>query len=159
MKFIRSITGLSTALLLFSLNTSAQPTRDRILDDVHIKDKNGCITIQIAFTFPVSYISHYPFEKGDELRIALEPINIPPSQREDLFDRETIKPHRHKKTPLVEVTYEGDINGFSATLLFSEVVTYEVGQGSDFRSLLVSVRNPITSPDGITCPHLPKIKH
>jgi hypothetical protein len=160
MKLTRSITGILTGLLFISFNASAQPTLNYVLDNVHIRDKNGCITVRIAFTLPINYVSHYPFNKGDELRIKIDPVSTSPSERETLFDREVIKPHRHKqKTPLVQVMYEGDIdNDFSITLLFSEEVAYEVGQGEDFRSILVSIRNPTAAPDGVTCPHLPKIK-
>jgi len=154
------MTGIFTGLFFLSLNASAQPTLDRILDDVYVKDKDGCVTIQVAFTFPVSYVNHFPFGKGDELRIQIEPVSVSPLDQEVLYNRETLKPHRHKqKTPFVQVTYEGDIDsGFSITLLFSEVVTYEVGQGADFRSILVSMQNPDTTSDGVTCPHLPKSK-
>lgn len=159
MKYLKLITGTLAGLLL-TFNASAQSIRDHVLDDVYVKEKDGCVTIQVAFTFPVSYVNHFPFDKGDELRIQFEPIGLGPAEREELFDRETLKPHRHKlKTPFIQVTYEGDIDeGFSLTLLFSEPVSYEVGQGPDFRSILISLQNQTPMPDGTSCPHLPKIK-
>jgi hypothetical protein len=159
MKFLKSITAILAGILIFSLNVPAQPVRDRILDDVHIIDKNGCPTIQVSFTFPVRYVRHFPFGKGDELQIQIEPINIGPLEQEVLFDRESYTPPHHKHVPLDDVIYEGDIEGGPyLTLLFTKEVSYEVGQGPDFRSILVSIQNPSRTPDGTSCPHLPKIQ-
>ena len=159
MKPFKSITGILAGLLIFSLNVQAQPVRDRILDDVHVMDKNGCIIIQVAFTFPVRYVRHFPFDKGDELQIQIEPINIGPLEQEVLSDRESFTPPHHKKVPLDDVIYEGDIEGGPyLTLLFTREVSYEVGQGQDFRSILVSIQNPSHTPDGTSCPHLPNNK-
>ena len=159
MKLIKSLTGMVTGVLIIAQCASAQPTRDRILDDVHISDKNGCYTIKIAFTFPVSYIRHFPFDKGDELQIQIEPINLGPLEQQAISSRESIKPPHNKKVPLDEVTFDGSIEGGPfLNLYFTKVVNYEVGQGSDFRSILVSIRNQDPGPDTETCPHLPKNK-
>jgi len=157
MKSFTSITGILAGLLIFSLNASAQPIRDRILDDVHVSDKDGCVTIQVAFTFPVRYVRHFPFDKGDELQIQIEPITIGPLEQEVLFNRESFTPPHLKKVPLDDVIYEGDVEGGPyLTLLFTREVSYEVGQGQDFRSILISIQNPTSTPDGTSCPHLPK---
>jgi len=161
MTFIKSLTGMVIGVFIIAQCASAQPTRDRILDDVHIIDKNGCYTIKIAFTFPVSYIRHFPFDKGKELQIQIEPINLGPLMQEAISSRESIKPPHHKKVPLNEVTFEGNAEGGPyLNLYFDKVVNYEVGQGTDFRSIMVAIRNkdPDPGPDAVTCPHLPKNK-
>lgn len=157
MTLVRSISGIFSGLLFVSLSASAQPNRDRILDDIHIADKGACSEIQVAFTFPIRYVKHFPFENGDELHIQLEPISISPLEQEAIFDRESLRPPNHKNLPLDEVVYEGDIEGgHYVTLFFTESVAYEVGQGADFRSLLISVRDPHPAPGAPACPHLPK---
>ena len=87
MKFIKSLTGIVIGVFFIAQYASAQPTRDRILDDVHIGEKNGCYTIKIAFTFPVRYVRHFPFKKGDELQIQIEPITMGPLEQQAIFDR------------------------------------------------------------------------
>lgn len=160
MKFTKSLTGLVIGVFLIPLSASAQPTRDRILDDVHIGEKNGCYTIKIAFTFPVRYVRHFPFKKGDELQIQIEPITMGPLERQSMFDRESIKPPHHKNLPLDEVTYEGDVAGGPyLNVYFNEVVNYEVAQGTDFRSILVAIQDPHPPAGTEACPHLPKKKH
>jgi len=159
MRLLKSMTGLLTGILFISAVASAQPTRDSILDDVHIEKKDGCITVHIGFTFPVRYVRHFPFEKGDELQIQIEPISLGPLEQESIFGRESFTPPHSRKASLEDVIYEGDIEGGPyLRLLFTREVRFEVGQGADFRSILVALRNPAPG-DTPSCPHLPDYKH
>lgn len=161
MRFFKSLSPISIliGLLFFTSITTAQPARDRILDDVHIKEKDGCVTIHIGFTFPVRYVRHFPFEKGDELQIQIEPIALGPLEQEAIFDRESTTPPHHRKASLEDVIYEGDIEGGPfLRLLFTKEVGFEVGQGADFRSILVALRKPAAGSDTPACPHLPDYK-
>jgi hypothetical protein len=159
MRILKSITGLLTGIVFVSTISTAQPARDRILDDVHIEEKGGCVTIHIGFTFPVRYVRHFPFEKGDELQIQIEPIALGPLEQEAIFDRESLTPPHHRRASLEDVIYEGDIEGGPfLRLLFTREVRFEVGQGADFRSIKVALRNPAPASDTPSCPHLPDYK-
>ena len=159
MRCIKSITSIVSGLLFISISASAQPPRNQILDDVHVTEKAGCYTVQIAFTFPVRYVRHFPFEQGKDLQIHIEPIAVGKLDKQAIFDRESMKMRPSVGLPLDQVVYEGDVEGGPYLhVLFNEVVNYEVGQGTDFRSILVAIQNTDTPPDTAICPHLPKIK-
>ncbi len=130
--------ALVIGLLACAAAPQAQPARDRILDDVRVSESDGCAFVTISFNFPVRYVRHFPYSQGNELRIQFEPINISPEDREFLFERESLRPWDREIAALLEVAYEGDIEGGPyLTLLFDQSVTFLAGQGLNFRSLSV----------------------
>lgn len=150
---LKILTVALVGLLLFSSGLQAQPTRDRILDDVQITEDTGCAVIQVGFNFPVRYVKHFPYEFGDELRIQLEAIVISPVDEEALFTRESVKPPSHNFAKLVEIVYEGDIvGGPFLTLLFRYPVAFKVKQGANFRSMIIAVPGPEASEPCLPSP-------
>ena len=144
---------LSLGGIMLAQAALSQPVRDRVLSEVRIVDGDECALVTISFNFPIRYVRHFPETAGDELRIHLEPIAVNPRDANALFKREAIKPPPSEIAPLVEVTYEGDITGGPyLTLSFNHPVQFKVGQGSDFRSLVVAVPLPETS---LPCEPLP----
>ena len=125
-------------VFLFTASVHGQPIQDRVLDNVTIEDEEEVVIIQVGFSFPVRYVSHFPPDSGDELRIQLTPIAVSVSDFDALFKREAIRPRPHEKLELIEVIYEGDIEGGPyLTLLFEEKTSYRVKQGKDYRSLVI----------------------
>jgi len=121
----------------------AEPTRDRILADIQIEESAECAVINVGFNFPIRYQRHFPAGGGNELRIGLLPISISPDDLKALFERESVRPPESDVAALSEVIYEGDMAGGPfLTLLFRHPVLYEVGQGTDYRSIRVAVRLP-----------------
>lgn len=133
------ISGLAV-LLLLAMVSLAQPSRNTILNDLNVVDNIDHSIIHIGFTFPVHYVRHYPINRGDEVHIQLELIPVNPSDLEELTKRESILPEENNSAKLVDVVYEGsDIGGRYLTIYFENPVTFEVGQGNDYRSLKVIV--------------------
>lgn len=131
------------ALLLVSTLLISQPVRDRILNEVVVSPVEETVRIEVFFTDVFRYVTHFPHETGDQLRIRIEPVAISISDRSAVFQREAVRPPNRDDAKLIEVLYEGDIPGGPyLTLLFASPVTYEVVPGGDFRSITVVVLPP-----------------
>ncbi len=104
---------------------------------------NDCTYIQIEFNFPVQYINHFPPKAGDELRIQINPIIVNPQDRSALLLREALSPPEDGDLGLLSLIYDGELSsGPVLTLQFRRPLSYSVGQGHDFRSVLVSIPGP-----------------
>ncbi len=142
-EIVRSAAAVVAGLLLFPAASLAQPVRDRLLADVRITEDPACAVIHVGFNFPVRYIRHFPYKTGDDLRIRIEPIAIGADDAAALSRRESASTPDNDFAGLIEVVFEGDfVTGPYLTLLFTSPVTFEVAQGTDFRSLTVSVVGP-----------------
>lgn len=128
------------ALLLVSTLLMSQPVRDRILNEVLVSQEEETVRIQVFFTDVFRYVTHFPHETGDQLRIRIEPVAVSISDRSAVFQREAVRPPGRDDAKLIEVLYEGDIPGGPfLTLFFTSPVNYEVVPGADFRSITVVV--------------------
>jgi len=133
-------TGVMLYLLLTASLSAAEPARNRFLDQVHVTDQGACSVFQVGFTLPIRYVRHFPPDKGDELRIKLDPIAVSPVDQPALGMRESLRPVPNGHVPLLEVIFEGDMEGGPfLTLDFSRAVNFAVRQGTDFRSVIVAV--------------------
>lgn len=142
-RVLRVAAAVAAGLLFVLSGSLAQPIRDKILTYLSVGGNIECTVIRVGFSFPVRYVRHFPPEVGDELRIQLKPIAIGRVEQEGLFRRESLRPPEAEGAVLVEATYEGDIvGGPFLTLNFRNSVSYKVAQGSDYRSLIVSVIAP-----------------
>jgi len=134
--------GIFSCVALFSA-VSAQPTTDRVLQDARLLVGNDCEYIQVEFNFPVQYISHFPPKAGDELRIQINPIIVNPQDRLALLLREALSPPENGDLGLLSIIYDGELSsGPVLTLQFRRPLSYSVGQGHDFRSVLVGIPGP-----------------
>jgi hypothetical protein len=146
MKKILALAGLVVLLAaaLWGSTLYSQPVRDRILDVIDVEHTMDGTVIRIGMTIPVRYIRHYPYESGNELRIKVLPFDVRTSDRDALHKRESLVPFNDDPPELVEVVYEGDVDGGPfLTLLFDHEVHYEVEQGRDSRSIVVHLL-PVT---------------
>lgn len=130
-------------LLVGGTSAIAQPTRDRVLGEVEIIEYPEQAQVRVGFSFPVRYEGHFPVTEGDELRIQLSPIAVGRVDRDALFQRESYTPRQPNLAGVTEVLFEGDTrSGFYLTLFFRGTASWDVEQGSDFRSLEVVVHAP-----------------
>ncbi|MDX2315328.1 MAG: hypothetical protein QNL90_14765 [Gammaproteobacteria bacterium] len=129
--------------IALSVEVSAQPTTYRVLKDAILLEGNDCTYIQIEFNFPVQYINHFPPKAGEELRIQVNPIITNVEERAALLLREALSPPRDADVGLLSIIYDGDLSsGPVLTLQFRRPLSYSVGQGRDFRSVLVGIPGP-----------------
>ena len=127
-------------VILVAQLVESEPVRKKILDTLEIHEGEAVTKLHISLTTRVRYVRHFPYESGQELFIKITPFDISRDNAEAIFGRETLVPYGHEGLPLVEVVYEGDIEGGPyLTLLFSRHVDFWVEQGRDSRSIVVYV--------------------
>jgi hypothetical protein len=132
---------------------SAPPTTatNLIVDDIEIVETEGCAIVNIRFNFPVRYMRHFPYNSGEDLRIQLESIVSSAEESAALRTRERVALAPGEAASLSEVLFEGNIDGGPfLSLFFTRPVGFKVKQGSDFRSLVISVSDDGGPPCPIT---------
>ncbi len=141
----RSSPALVVAWLLLALlspsRARAGPTPQRVLEAIEMREHGGTVEIIVRFMTKVRYLRHAPAKSGSTLQIQIDPITLAPGSAPMLASHETLAVPPDSPAPLLEAAYEGGRpDGRYLVLRFSRTVTYEVRQGGDFRSLVVSVR-------------------
>jgi hypothetical protein len=133
---------LLLAAFIAATGQSASPVRDKVLEDVQVIKNNGNLIIEVHFSFPLRYMSHFPQDSGDELRIQLKAVRVPASDADALFKREGVVPRYADTVAVDQVIYEGDIEGGPyLTVQFTREASYQVVPGSDFRSINIVVES------------------
>lgn len=137
------LAGLLIASAALTPLLLAQPVRDRVLAGVEVAEVAECAVVAVSFNFPVRYVSHFPFEAGDELRIQLRAIALSPADEDVLFKRESLRAPKNRRAAIAKIVYEGDrAGGPILTIFFRHPVAFQVGQGADFRSLVIAIPGP-----------------
>lgn len=148
--FTRKSTALLVAaLLLLTLGSTApaQSVRQRILDDIVTTETGETVTYQVRLTVITQYLSHFPETPGDRIYIRIRPIPIGSVAPDALFGREAVSLPKAEGVPAGEVEYEGDVDtGPLLTFRFDRPVTFQVAQGNDFQSLILSVSRETVPP-------------
>lgn len=135
---VLKVCAVSVALLLFF--SSWLLAGRRVIDEVEISEGYGCAVVRVSFNFPVRYVNHFPIGEGADLRVQLSPFATAAADKESLYTREEPLLPPDALPELIEVLYEGNVDGGPyLTLFFDEVVKFHVEQGSDFRSLMIAV--------------------
>ena len=141
-KFLPALLFAALVVFVVTENHSAPPVRDKVLEEVQVLENHGQPVIEVQFSFPLRYRSHFPQHSGEELRIRLSPVRIPPSDLNAAFKREGVVPRHAEDVALDEVIYEGDSEGGPYLILtFTQPVSYEVIPGSDYRSMSIVMRS------------------
>lgn len=128
------------ACLVAGWMIQAEPARDKIIDSALLRVEGGNTLLEVQLTFPFRYLSHFPQETGEELRIRIQPVRVPSSDLNAAFLREGTVPPDADIAAIDEVIYEGDsTNGPWLTIRFTQPVRYQVIPGSDYRSVSVVI--------------------
>jgi hypothetical protein len=129
-------------LLAATWSYTAPPVRDKVLQEVDLIQHDAEVVIEVQFSFPMRYRSHFPADHGEELRIRLQPVRVPSSDLDAVPRRESVIPQYAGAASVDEVIYEGDIEGGPyLTVRFTRPVSYQVIPGSDYRSMRVIVQS------------------
>lgn len=125
-------------LVLLTAPVAADPMTGTILDDITITEESEYTILQVGFALPMRYVRHFPYPWGEELRIQLAALSTGPADNELIFNREAVHDLRADAVPILEIVYEGHIiGGPYLTIRFDRPMEYLVGQGADFRSLVI----------------------
>jgi len=115
----------------------AQPLPGRVLEDVSTSGR--CLTVTLSF--PLQYVSHFPFAAGTTLRIRLR--RSAPVGRIDgdaPVRREVARPPGRRALHISDVAFEGDAPGGPYLVVnFDRETGFRVGQGRDFRSFVIAI--------------------
>ena len=129
-------------LSISASNIFAQPVGNNILTGATAIQYAGCKEIEIAFSIPFRYLSHYPTHEGKVLRIQLLPLSENGDYRESRSDNESIRVmSRDIETGIKEIIYE---KAYSSQRPFLDIhfdhnVYFTVKSGTSFRSVIVIV--------------------
>ncbi len=118
----------------------AEPVRNKIIASALLKVESGQTFLNVRLTFPFRYLSHFPQVTGEELRVRIQPVNVPSSDLNAAFMREGIVPPDAYIAAIDEVIYEGDsVSGPWLTIRFTRPVRYQVIPGGDYRSVTIEI--------------------
>jgi hypothetical protein len=142
---MKTLTASVAAAFLIVLvgPVQADTVRDEILSDAQFFDSSACQILNIDFNFPTRVVAHYPFSKGNELRIELAALTGSGDARANSHRREALDPPKDSGDIVSGITYEGSaVPRPYLRLTFRHAVDFKVGQGKDFRSVVVAFRQP-----------------
>lgn len=99
--------------------------------------------LRVQFSIPMRYTSHFPEEAGDQIRIRVTPFALSNDDQAAVSSREAVRPPYDVEIPATDISYDGtSLEGPVLLVEFRRPLTYSVGQGSDFRSILIGVPGP-----------------
>ncbi len=132
--------GIAICLLALAGALAAQPAGNRIIEDAWLDRAGACGWVTIRFALPMQYVSHFPPERGDELRIQLKPLGINRNDMPALGHNEPIRvADLDRLIPVQRLDYEGQYNpnAPSITMTFEAPAYFSVQSGADFRSIRI----------------------
>lgn len=124
--------GLRNLVVLVSLCMATDAvSASRFISGAKITRGASIAEISIQLACGVQYVDHLPANQGDRLRIQLESTGICKGASPTIArSREQYRPLDADQAKLKEINYDGDTaSGQTLTLVFSEVMRYDVLQG------------------------------
>ena len=131
-----------TVMLLMAFAASGiASAQEVLLDDVETSVEPEWAEIRVHFTVPVNYVSHFPRERGQLLKILL---NVAALDLEDISLRqETRHVSATPVLPAATITFDPPLSlnlqrdPWSLTVRFNHDVNYSVRPGDDNRSIVI----------------------
>lgn len=138
----QALLAASAALTMYAVMVAhADTVRDQILSDAEFFDSSACQILNIRFNFPTRVVAHYPFSTGAELRIELAALVTSTEANVDSHRREALEPPRDAQDVVSGIAYEGNaVPRPYLRVTFRKPVDFKVGQGKDFRSVVIAIK-------------------
>jgi tetratricopeptide (TPR) repeat protein len=125
----------------------AQPVLDRALSDAQLVTKKGCAILKVNFNIRIRYASHFPLDRGEELRISINPIDRDQAIALQLLKREAVRPPDSQLVGIKAIDFETrQANGSALRIQFDRPVAYQVAQSADVQSIVVAIAGANPSP-------------
>jgi hypothetical protein len=117
----------------------AQPVVDEYVYGAQVFAKKNCALLVVKFHVRMRYASHFPLDKGDELRIQLQPIDRPTGLAR-LTRREGVRVDNAKLAGIRAVTLDLD-RSFNPVLRiqFDRSVAFTAPQINSFETLAIGI--------------------
>ncbi|MBE9531308.1 MAG: hypothetical protein IME98_00715 [Proteobacteria bacterium] len=149
MRIRERVVIFAVAVAVFLLSPAVGFAERGVINEASVGELDGCAVVVVRFNFPVRYIRHFPKEQGSEVRIQFEPLSINLADLENRFEREEVRFSPDDRIPLSEIIFEGNITGGPfLTLTFLRSLAFEVKQGADYRSIVVT---PFQDVERVEC--------
>ena len=128
---------------LFALRpASAQPVVDQTLADAQLAVQKGCAVLKVNFNIRIRYASHFPLDRGDEVRITVNPIDRNQAAALALLtsrrEAATVPDGRLAGIKAIELETQ-NLSGPVLRILFDRAVAYQVAPDSDTKSIVVAI--------------------
>jgi hypothetical protein len=138
--FARAALFLLPLLAAPVLPAAAQPITERILAGAVIAEEADCGHLTVRFNLPVRYLSHFPYDTGQELCIRVRPLAFGANEKTFRFQRESLRPPDSERAAIARIEFDGDaVAGACLNINFQRPAYYSIAQGSDYRSINVAI--------------------
>lgn len=118
----------------------AQPVVDRVLSDAQVAVEKGCTILKVTFNIRIRYASHFPLDRGDELRVTVNPVDRNQAAALMTLRREAATVPDGKRNGIKAVDLETqNPTGPVLRILFDRPVAYQVAPNSDTQSIVVAI--------------------
>jgi hypothetical protein len=131
------------ASTLFALRpASAQPVVDRALATAQVAIQGACAILKVDFNIRIRYASHFPLDRGEELRITVNPVDR--NQAADLALltswREAVAVPDGTLAGIKAIDFETqNPTGPALRIHFDRALDYQVAIGPDTQSIVVAI--------------------
>lgn len=135
----RRISVILGALLLCIAANASAASRFVTGSSVTVEDDVAVISIELACR--VEYINHLPVNRGNRLRVQIDPTTICSGSSPTIAkSREQFRPLNSDAARLIEVDYDGELSSTpTLTFVFSDAVRYEVSFSGGRNRIIVRV--------------------
>jgi tetratricopeptide (TPR) repeat protein len=150
--------GLLICTLLLGLSVAgparAQPVLDLALSDAEIVSRKSCEILKVNFNIRIRYASHFPLDRGEELRISINPIDRDQAIALQLLKREAVRPPDSKLVGIKAIDFETrQASGSVLRIQFDRPVAYQVAQSADVQSIVIAIAG--ANPSAACKPQFP----
>ena len=120
---------------------AAEPVLDRALSGLRVFSPSPtCTLVKVDFNFRIRYVSHFPLDGGEELRIVVRAIDPTEAAALAVLRREALRPPNNPAAPIRAIDFEvAQPVGPTLRVLFLHPVAYQVAPGADFESMIIAI--------------------
>jgi hypothetical protein len=119
----------SSIILVGAQSTRAEPVIDRALSGVDFVKKGACGYLKVNFNIRIRYVSHFPADRGDQLKISLRGLDLGAAQGLTGLGREGLRPPENKFVGIRSIEFQSNIGEGPLLLIhFAQPVAYQIGQ-------------------------------
>jgi hypothetical protein len=139
----RALTTMALAFVVMNPQAAvAQVRAFRALRSLSVNVRSDGWDLDLRFESSIRYLRHAPTDKGQLLRILVDPLQLgslaqPANPRKEILPLPNLK-----GAPIVEIAYDASArNERFVEIQFSRAVSFDVTQGEDFQSVKIRVRD------------------
>ena len=108
------------------------------LESIEYTSRDGVAVVEIGFSGPVQYLSHFPLQWGGTVQVFLGPRAQVDPDIDTLPITQVMRAPKSPDIPLTQVSFTIDKNGESSIRLdFTRVVNFEIGAGERINTVQV----------------------